>query len=55
MTEVIQESFTHILVGDVLAAEKRMRENDKQGHRRELVRAAFAAIEGLHWKCLDRE
>jgi hypothetical protein len=50
MTENFQESFTRVLLGDVRAAEERMRENDTQMHRRDLVRAAFAAIEGLHWR-----
>src|SRR5262249_28488275 len=50
MTELTDDSFTHILVHDVIAAETRMRENDNQTHRRELVRSVFAAIEGLHWQ-----
>jgi hypothetical protein len=50
MTELDKESFTHVLIGDVVEAEKRLRENDNQMHRRNLVRAAFAAIEGLHWQ-----
>lgn len=50
MTEISGDSFTHILVHDVIAAEKRMREEDTPAHRRDLVRAAFAAIEGLHWQ-----
>jgi hypothetical protein len=50
MTELTRDSFTHVLVGDVKAAEKRRRDTDNQTHRRELVRAVFAAIEGLHWQ-----
>jgi hypothetical protein len=46
----VKDSFTHILIGDVTAAEKRMRADDSQTHRRDLVRAVFAAIEGLHWQ-----
>jgi hypothetical protein len=44
------DSFTHILVDDVVAAQKRLKRRDTPNHRRELIRAAFAAIEGLHWQ-----
>jgi uncharacterized membrane protein YecN with MAPEG domain len=50
VTEISDDSFTHILVNDVRDAEKRLQENDTPGNRRDLVRAAFAAIEGLHWQ-----
>lgn len=51
MTEISRnDSFTHILVNDVIAAQKRVQRKDTANHRRELVRAAFAAIEGLHWQ-----
>jgi hypothetical protein len=44
------DSFTHILVHDVIASQKRFRRRDTPNHRRELIRAVFAAIEGLHWQ-----
>lgn len=50
MNEVAKNSFTHILVGDVTVAENRMRDDDTPSHRRELVRAVFAAVEGLLWQ-----
>jgi hypothetical protein len=50
VTEIRDDSFTHILVNDVMDAQKRLQERDTPGHRRDLVRAAFAAIEGLHWQ-----
>ncbi|HCE94342.1 MAG: hypothetical protein A2Z90_11105 [Burkholderiales bacterium GWA2_64_37] len=49
-TEIDRNSFTHVLVGDVVAAQKRLEASDTQTHRRELIRAAFAAMEGLHWR-----
>lgn len=45
-----QDSFTHVLVGDVVAAAERVKGNENQTYRRELVRTVFSAIEGLHWK-----
>ena len=50
MTNDIPQTFTHVLVHDVLFAEQRVQESDTPTHRRELVRAVFAAIEGLHWR-----
>jgi len=50
MTQLSDDSFTHILINDVIDAEMRLQENDTPGNRRDLVRAAFAAIEGLHWQ-----
>jgi hypothetical protein len=50
MAEDIPQTFTHVLVHDVLFAEQRLRKEDTPTHRRELVRAAVAAIEGLHWR-----
>jgi hypothetical protein len=44
------KSFTHVIVGDVIRAHQRLTETDRPGHRRDLVRAVFAAIEGLHWQ-----
>lgn len=49
-SEPNQNSFTHVLVGDVTDAEERLKANDTPTHRRELIRAAFAAMEGLHWR-----
>ena len=49
-SEFRQDSFTHVLVGDVVAAKSRLDELDTQTHRRELVRTTFSAIEGLHWQ-----
>lgn len=45
-----QDSFTHVLVGDVVSATERVQGNENQTYRRELVRTVFSAIEGLHWK-----
>ena len=44
------DTFTHVLVGDVVAANKRLEQVDTPTHRRELIRTVFAAIEGLHWQ-----
>ena len=48
--EFRQDSFTHVLVGDVVAANARLEADDTPVHRRELIRTTFAAIEGLHWQ-----
>lgn len=48
--EFRHDSFTHVLVGDVVAANARLEADDTQVHRRELIRTTFAAIEGLHWQ-----
>ncbi len=48
--EFRQDSFTHVLIGDVVAAHSRLEQLDTQTHRRELIRTIFSAIEGLHWK-----
>ena len=45
-----EDSFTHVLVGDVVAANKRLEALDNPTHRRELIRTTFSAIEGLHWQ-----
>src|SRR5436309_15745955 len=50
MTELSIESFTHTLLGDVNIASERLQREDTPAHRRELVRATFAAIEGLQWQ-----
>jgi hypothetical protein len=47
---VRDDSFTHVLVGDVVAANNRLESIDTPTHRRELIRTVFAAIEGLHWQ-----
>jgi hypothetical protein len=48
--EFSDQTFTHVLIGDVVAAEARLKVTDSQTHRRELIRTVFAAIEGLHWQ-----
>ena len=48
--EFRQDSFTHVLIGDVVAARQRLETQDTKTHRRELIRTIFAAIEGLHWQ-----
>lgn len=45
------ESFTAILVGDVLAARETLSAANTQVNRRTLVRASLAAVEGLVWLC----
>lgn len=45
-----EDTFTHVLMGDVLAAYERAQSDDALVHRREVVRAVFAALEGLHWR-----
>lgn len=49
----LEESFAALLIGDVIAASQRREKDDSQANRRDLVRAIFAAIEGLIW--LTRE
>lgn len=49
-SEFRQDSYFHILIGDVVAAKERLQINDSPTHRRELIRTIFAAIEGLHWR-----
>lgn len=48
--EFRQDTFTYVLIGDVVAVHERLKEADSQRHRRELIRTIFSAIEGLHWK-----
>jgi hypothetical protein len=50
VTELSDHSFTHLLVNDVVLAQQRVEKEDTPTHRRELVRATFAAIESLHWQ-----
>ena len=50
MTKFRNDTFTHILVGDVVQSQARLSGDDSQFHRRDLIRATFAAIEGLHWR-----
>jgi hypothetical protein len=45
----LRETFLAVLVADVIRAMER--EPDKQSNRRDLMRASFAAIEGLVWVC----
>lgn len=45
----VEESFVRILLGDVSAAMQRYDTIPSQQHRRELIRSAFAAIEGYVW------
>lgn len=50
MTKIRDDTFTHVLVGDVIAAQERLKLTDTQSLRRDLIRSTFAAIEGLHWQ-----
>ncbi len=43
------KELTAILISDVVAAKSRQQHEDTQTARRELIRAQFAAIEGLVW------
>lgn len=43
------ESFIRILLADVIAALERYKAGDSQMSRRDVVRTAFSAIEGLTW------
>lgn len=49
MAEAPEESFFLILVSDVGVALARNESDDSQATRRDLIRTAFAAIEGLVW------
>lgn len=44
-----QDSFIHILIGDVVSAGERLDQLDTPTHRREFIKSVFSAIEGLHW------
>lgn len=46
-------TFTSVLVLDVDAAISRRSERDTAAHRRELIRTAFAAIDGVTWSYRD--
>lgn len=50
MLELTEQSFNHALVDDVTVAHDRLEKLDTPGHRRELIRTVFTAIEGLHWR-----
>lgn len=45
----VEQSFVSILLGDVGSAMRRYDASQSQQHRRELIRSAFAAIEGYAW------
>ncbi|MFZ5748094.1 MAG: hypothetical protein ACOY45_10635 [Pseudomonadota bacterium] len=45
----ITPTFTRSLLTDILVAREHLAEHDEQPRRRNLVRASFAAIEGLVW------
>ena len=44
------KSFTHILVGDVIKAQKRLSKSNTASNKRDYVRTVFSTIEGLHWQ-----
>lgn len=44
------DTFVHILVEDVIAAQKRLASIKSDSIRRELIRTVFSGIEGLNWK-----
>lgn len=50
MARSVQSSFTRIIIEDVIAVHERMEKDDTPRHRRDFIRTAFAAIEGLHWQ-----
>ena len=50
MTKSVQSDFTRTMIEDVVAVYQRLEQSDTPGNRRDLVRTAFAAIEGLHWQ-----
>ncbi|MPZ33744.1 MAG: hypothetical protein GEV13_22600 [Rhodospirillales bacterium] len=50
MADVVQSAFTRTIIEDVIAVYQRLDQDDTPRHRRDLVRTAFAAIEGLHWQ-----
>lgn len=49
MIDALGHSFERLLLEDVSAAETRLAKADTQGHRRDMVRTLFAAIEGMSW------
>jgi hypothetical protein len=49
MTNVLSQSFERLLLEDVSSAESRLAVADTQGHRRDMIRTLFAAIEGMSW------
>jgi hypothetical protein len=49
MTDALSDSFLAILTHDVGVALQRNEEADNQATRRDTIRSAFAAIEGLVW------
>ena len=48
------KSFMRILVEDALTAQARRKQADSDRHRREEIRATFAAIEGVTWICREQ-
>ncbi len=48
------ESFFHQVIGDFIAVNDRLLEFDTFSNRRELVRAAFSAVEGVLWQLKSR-
>ncbi len=50
MSENLPKTFTHTLVGDVIAAQAKLHDNNVEAARRNFIRATFAAIEGLNWQ-----
>ena len=49
-SDELPKTFTHTLVGDVVTAETRWRDGNVEVVRRDLIRAVFAAVEGLNWQ-----
>ena len=49
MIDALGQGFERLLLEDVSAAETRLAEADTQGHRRDMVRTLFAAIDGMSW------
>lgn len=45
-----EDSFTHVLIGDVTAVQERLHQSDTQSHRRDLIRTVSSALEGLLWQ-----
>jgi hypothetical protein len=50
MSEELPKTFTHTLIGDVITADARWRSSSTEAVKRDLIRAVFAAIEGLNWQ-----
>jgi hypothetical protein len=48
-TNDLQVSFLSILITDVTASMERQSQDDSQQNRRDLIRAVFAAVEGIAW------